>query len=261
MSFILAILMLNQDTDKKSAATPKTDPVSEWQFYVSGEVRSKFFLQSDEPDLILNNYTHYNNRPDEEIIFLGYFQFPKNLTVDTHPYFWYSHYKGISRIGLQLKSQYELFNDFRLGYGHHSWHNADVDGPSNGRQQDWALANYYFGQSKLGPVEIQFWGEIRGYFKNNYPAEIKDLYVGYDELTAQIEFVLPFRVKFYGFVIDLLPSQQFTSREFSDSRFELKAELSYPLSEVLIVFSNIWYYRIHGEDRLSVGIGLGIKFK
>lgn len=261
MPIAYAIFWLIQVPDEKPKTEQKPVQVSEWEFYVSGEVRSKFFLQSDEPDLILENYTSYDKRPDEEVMFLGHFQLPKKTTVDAHPYFWYSGYKGISRIGLQIKVQHELFKNFHLGYGHHSWHNTDVAGPSNGRQQDWALANYYFGQAKVGPVELEFQGEIRGYFKNNYPAEIKSFYGISDDLTARIELAAFVQAKFRGFILSVWPSQQFTSREFSDSRFELKAELAYQLSEVFVAFSDIWYYRIHGEDRLNIGIGLGIKFK
>lgn len=114
-------------------------------FEMGGDAYVKQFLINDEPDQIMLDYRDDHARADQEIGLRAHAIICKYLRIDANPYFWHSRENQISRVGLNAEAQVNAFflgdklNDrLAVGYGHHSWHNADAKYKGvGGKSQDW----------------------------------------------------------------------------------------------------------------------------
>ncbi|TSC82233.1 MAG: hypothetical protein G01um101419_651 [Parcubacteria group bacterium Gr01-1014_19] len=113
------------------------------EFQIWADARVKYFLISDEHDLMKKDYTNSHSRPHTEIGIDLHAVFFDRLKLDARPYFWVSKENKIAKIGLIGEIKWEIWEDhLELGYGHHSWHNADEEAPDGGRSQDWVMASF-----------------------------------------------------------------------------------------------------------------------
>ncbi len=121
-------------------------------FELSGEARVKQFLIDDEPDQIKLDYRGNNDHPDEETGLVANATICQYFHIKAYPYFWHSMENQISRIGLNAEARINPFflgdnlnERLAIGYGHHSWHNADAQFRGvGGKSQDWFFATIDF---------------------------------------------------------------------------------------------------------------------
>ncbi|MEK7654020.1 MAG: hypothetical protein AAB345_01925 [Patescibacteria group bacterium] len=121
-------------------------------FNLSGEARVKQFLINDEPDQIKLDYRGNNDHADEEIGLVAHATVCEYFHINAYPYFWASRENQISRVGLNAEAKVNAFflgddlnSRFAIGYGHHSWHNADAKFKGvGGRSRDWLFAEIDF---------------------------------------------------------------------------------------------------------------------
>lgn len=114
-------------------------------FEMSGEARIKQFLINQEPDQISLDYRDNKATADQEIGLKASAIVCEYFRIDAYPYFWHSRENQISRVGLNAEMQASPFflgdewnSRLALGYGHHSWHNADAKFKGvGGKSQDW----------------------------------------------------------------------------------------------------------------------------
>lgn len=219
-------------------------------FQISAEIKAKYFLLNNEPDLIRADYRGYEGTAGYEAGLLAHFDVFSKFSVDLYPYFWYSEENHLVRVGLKGEAKYEVLRDWlKVGYGHHSWHNADVDTPDNGgRTQDWLLA------------ELNFWGplflETKLFLGNSHPIEARDFYDG-SETEALYEVALAVRGQLWKFDYRLRPYFQASSKS---SCYGIDAEVIFPVLKQFSVFADCHYHRSE-EDRLMVGVGVIVKFR
>lgn len=233
---------------------------SEGDFELSGSVKIKQFLINDEPDLMKMDYTGYKATPDEEVGLSGHFHFWRNLHLDAYPYFLYSGENKIARVGLFGEFRYDLLGDWLdVGYGHHSWHNADELSPrESGRSQDWFFAELNFASINLNDQNrLELFLKPQYYVQNGEPIEIKTIYE-VDDPQAFAKISLGAKLNYGGLAVELWPYLQIAN---GPDRYGLKAEISYPLYKAFSAFGDLHYYAVDGEDRWIIGIGISIAFK
>lgn len=227
--------------------------------FLSGEVKIKWIPLTNEPDLIKKDYTDYEEVPWAEVGFKGRAKLFSEIDFNFYPYFRTSDENAICLIGLQAQAKYELFDNWLgIGYGHHSWHNADADTPNGrGRTQDWIFADFNFLDWEIGGLKTVFYLESRYLPHNTDPIEIKNVYHR-DDPTALAEAALPIYSQWGRFDAQLRPYVLF-SKEVN--RYGISGEASFELTSFLSVFTEANYYTALGEDRYLIAVGISIKFK
>lgn len=121
-------------------------------FEMGGDAYVKQFLINDEPDQIMLDYRDDNAHADQEIGLRAHAVICKYFRIDANPYFWHSKENQISRVGLNAEAQMNTFflgdewnERLAVGYGHHSWHNADAKYKGvGGKSQDWLFMEIDF---------------------------------------------------------------------------------------------------------------------
>ncbi|TSC89744.1 MAG: hypothetical protein G01um10143_234 [Parcubacteria group bacterium Gr01-1014_3] len=240
-------------------AIPKIAYAQE-DFSMSGEARVKQFVVMDEPDLMKMDYSSYDSTPDQEVGLSGHFHFWRKLHLDAYPYFWYSQENKIARVGLFGEFHYDLWGDWLdVGFGHHSWHNADEHSPSeSGRSQNWFSMELNFWNISLGGENhLDLFLKPLYYVQNAEPAELKTIYDG-DESAAYAKISLGAKLNYGSLDLQLWPYAEFSD---GPDRYGLKAEISYPLYRGFSAFGDLHYFTIDNEDRWMIGIGIIIRFK
>lgn len=241
-------------------------PLTAWaqedggDFQLSGSVKVKQFLINDEPDLMKTDYTGYTADPDEEVGLAGHFQLWRRCHLDAYPYFWYSNENKIARVGLFAEIRYDLFDDWlNVGYGHHSWHNADELSPNSaGRSQDWLFTELNFWSIDLGDQNrLALFLKPQYYIGNGEPVEIKTIYEN-DDPEAFAKISLGAKLNYGSLAVELWPYLQISN---GPDRYGVKAEISYPLYKAFSAFGDLHYYAVNSEDRWVIGIGISIAFK
>lgn len=227
--------------------------------FLDGEIKIKWISLTNEPDIISNDYTDYEETPRTEVGFRGHVRLFSEIDIDFYPYFRASGENAICWIGLNAQVKYELVSDWlKVGYGHHSWHNADIDTPNGrGRSQDWLFADFNFLNWNIGDLKTDFHLKPRYFLNNSAPIEIKDVY-HHDEPTAIAEIALPIYGEWERFDGCLNPYAQF-SKEVN--RYGVSGELSFELTSFLSVFAEADYYTVTGESRYLIAVGISIMFK
>lgn len=229
-------------------------------FSMGGEVRVKQFVVNDEHDLMKKDYADYDDFPDEEVGVSCHFELWDKLSLDAYPYFWYSTENKIARVGLFGEFRYDLWGDWlNVGYGHHSWHNADDLSPkSSGRSQDWFFLEMNFWNIHFDDENrLELYLKPQYYVGNDEPAELKIIYDG-DESAAYAKISLGAKLNYGKLMLELWPYAEFAD---GPDRYGLKAEISYPLYKAFSAFGDLHCFYIDGEDRWMIGIGISIKFK
>ena len=233
-------------------------------FSITGDARVKQFLINNEPDQILLDYRHNDATADQELGLAVSAKLLKRLQLDLYPYFWHSRENKISRIGLIGETDLDLWDDrFRIGYGHHSWHNVDQDAPDvGGRAQDWFFAEWDFfhdeyiedGKTVLS-VNLQI--KPKFFWNNKEPTAIKELYEK-DYHRAFAELDLPMDLKLDCLEVHLTPYWQFAG---GLDRYGVRSELDVKVWKGVWLFADGHYYRSGSQDRWIVGLGLMLRFK
>lgn len=247
--------------------SPNQDPASRGGPYdLTGDIRIKSFLINDEPDLMRNDYANYDGKANYELRLRNYASFSDTLKLNAEPYLWSSEKNQISRLGLIGELKHLVAGPFNpdvyescIGYGHHSWHNADVDSPNNeGRQQDWLFAQFHhFRFWSCSESRLDIYSEIRFYLNNKQPIEIKDRY-GNDEEAAHTQIGFRVRLQWHEWLTDFRPYWQIS---YNHSLFGFRNEFAYSINNKFSLFLETDYYRIHNEDRSQIAIGTMAKFK
>lgn len=112
------------------------------EFQIWADLRVKYFITSDEPDLMQRDYSDSISHPNFEVGIDLHAVFFERVKLDARPYFWTSEENQIAKIGLIGEIKWEFWKDhWEIGYGHHSWHNADKESPDGGRSQDWLMTS------------------------------------------------------------------------------------------------------------------------
>ncbi len=226
------------------------------EFDLSGELRLKYFALSDEPDIFRNDYTeHQGENPDVEFGLLADVKLPYKLDVDLYPYAQYSQENKIARLGLKTNLRYDMWEDIlKVGFTHHSWHNADVESPhSGGRSQDSVFADIYF--AKLDRIELHL--KPRFYFHGGEPLEIKTVYAG-NEPGVSGELALCVSGDYGRFSGILEP---YIQTSWGVNRYGVLGEVDYALNRNLSLFVESQYYTDGEENRKVVAVGMNVKFK
>ena len=240
--------------------TPLPIQAQNEDFEISGGIKIKYFLLNEEPDLIKNDYRGYDGAANFEAGLAANLNFFSKISLDVYPYLWYSQENRIARVGLVGEVKYEVWEDWlKIGYGHHSWHNADVDSPHNsGRAQDWLFADFYFWELSDERWRINFALAPRIFLGNDEPINRKLAYES-DEPTAWGELAVRVTGAFYEKIaFNLKPYIQLSS---DGGRYGILAELHYNVTNNFSFFVDAHYFTTDFDDDLKVGIGTIIKFK
>ncbi len=229
-------------------------------FEISGELKLKFFAVNDVPDIVLMDYNNYTGSADGEINFAAHLKILEKLEMDATPYLWFSSENSISRLGIFGNVKYEVVEDLKVGYGHHSWHNVDLDSAGWKQAQDWLFLEWNFLDIELNKdkeYEINLYLEPRWYFNNGEFIQAKNFYER-DDPTAFAELAVHVVGNYRRFSWDLRPYIQTASDAY---RYGIKSEVCYSIKEYLGIFISADYYATDEDDRTMIGIGLMIKFK
>lgn len=240
-------------------AFPSLAIAQEDDFQISAEVRAKQFLFNNVPDIIKNDYRDYDGNAGEELGIAINFHLFSRLNIKAYPYFWFSAENHIARIGLWGELNYGIWEDrLKIGYGHHSWHNADIDSPDNdGRAQDWIFADFLFWQPEISEsFSLEFHLKPRLFVNNKEPIALKELYSDGEE-TAFAETMLRISGEWRRLNFDIDPYVQFASGIY---RYGIHCETSFKITEIFSIFSDFEYYNCE-DYRLMVSFGILLKFK
>ena len=146
----------------------------------------------------------------------------------------------------------------KIGYGHHSWHNADIDSTGRKQAQDWFFAEWNFWKIDINKEsEVNFYLEPRWYVNNGEFIQAKDIYNS-DDPVAFGELSLHVIGNYNKISWDLRPYIQTASDAY---RYGIKSEICYSIKEWVGVFLSVDYYTTDEDDRTMIGIGLMFKFK
>lgn len=229
-------------------------------FQISGELKLKYFVVNDVPDIVMSDYSGYSGAADAEISFSAHLKILEKLEVDGAPYMWLSVENNISRLGFLGTTRYEILEDFKVGYGHHSWHNVDMDSAGWKQAQDWLFLEWNFWDIEIDKdkkYEANFYLEPRWYFNNGEFIQAKDFY-DRDDPTAFAEISLHAIGNYKKLSWDIRPYFQLATDAY---RFGVESEISYSIKKYLAAFISVDYYATDEDDRTMIGIDLMIKFK
>ncbi|KKU85003.1 MAG: hypothetical protein UY12_C0014G0013 [Parcubacteria group bacterium GW2011_GWA2_47_8b] len=236
---VLAILTI--------AASPLSAQ-DEWA--MSGEIRVKSFLVNDEPDLIKRDYSDYDISAFVESGLLARFHFNDSLNLNAYPYFWYSDQNNIARVGMTAELRYGLLEDLEVGFGHHSWHNADKDSPQfGGNQQNWLVTDYNFSDGLHLLPKV--------FLANTHPIEFKTVYSD-NEPSARFELAVKGVFDWQKTHWEISPYAQTGGNKYL---YGAKCEISYPLCKNVSLFGDVDYRLIENDGRLMASIGIALKFE
>ncbi len=236
---VLAILL--------AAASPLSAQENDWA--MSGEIRIKSFLVNDEPDLIKQDYTNYDVSALAEAGLLAHFRLNNSLNLDAYPYFWYSDQNHIARVGMIAELHYNLLKDVEVGYGHHSWHNADQNSPFGGERQDWLMADWNFYDNFHLLPKI--------FLANTHPMEFKTIYSN-NEPSARFELAIKGIFNWQKTRLEISPYAQTDNNKFL---YGARAEISYSIYKNVSLFSDAHYRLTENDDRIMASVGVALKFK
>ncbi len=228
-------------------------------FQISGELKVKYFAVNDEPDILKLDYSDYNDSAEGGISFSAHLKIVNRLEIDGTPYLWYSRENSIARLGFFGTVKYEIWEDhLKIGYGHHSWHNADIDSTGRKQAQDWFFAEWNFWEVNIDESsKVNFYLEPRWYFNNGEFIQAKTIYDS-DDPTAFAEASLRVAGNYHKLSWNLRPYAQFASDAY---RYGVQGEISYSITNYLAFFIDANYYSTDVEDRMMIGIGIMFKFK
>lgn len=240
-------------------------------FQITGDAKIKQFLINKEPDQIKLDYRGNNDNADQELGLSVRARICNHFYIDAYPYFWHSMENQISRIGLkgEVKASPwflgQLDDRLRIGYGHHSWHNADAKFRGvGGKSQDWlffeldVLKHKYTYDGKTD-FEINFQVKPKLFLNNRDPSAIKKLY-NRNEYHAIAALEIPIDMAFCDDWAELHLKPYWMLSRGSD-RYGIWGEFDFKIYKGIWVYADGQYYRAGSSSREQLGIGVMLRFK
>ncbi len=227
----------------------------------SVDLSGKYYFHSTVPNRLLDDYHGYDHVPGEQMDVLVRSNLIWGVTLDVDVYAWIGENQWISRIGLMGELRYQTPLEWiNIGWGHHSWHNIDVDVARYvGHQQDWALVRIDAPTFTLGEhAWIRASIEPHYFMGNKEPLLIKDMY-GPVEDHARTMLALPLVGVIDSFAFEVKPYVQFGKH---DRRYGVAAEFIYNFTSYFAVsLSGEYFESTNGryQDMEAVGIKLRLK--
>ncbi len=229
-------------------------------FTASVDVRGEYFVQSTIPNRMLDDYSGYSHVAGEQMDLIVRSNLFWGITLDVEPYAWIGENQWISRIGLMGEARYETPVEWiSVGYGHHSWHNIDVNAAKYyGHDQNWLLARF-----DLPKIDFDQRCWIRASFEpcwfssNRAPILEKSTY-GPGEENAFAMTAFPIVGGIYDFGFELKPYIQYGHIHH---RCGVSGEFIYNFTDFVAGFISVDYYEVAGVNRDAIGIGMMLRLK
>lgn len=230
-------------------------------FTASVDLRGQAFVRSTIPNRMLDDYTNYDHVPGQQMDVLVRSNLVWNFTLDTEVYAWIGENQWISRIGLMGELKYQTPLEWiSVGYGHHSWHNIDVDiAKYVGHQQDWALLRIDAPKLNLGESSwIRASVEPYYFMGNKEPILIKDMY-GPSEEHARYMLALPLIGAVGDFDFEIKSYVQFGKQ---NRRYGMSAEFVYNFTPFFAAFASVeYFFNPNGKAQDQEGVGIMLRLK
>jgi len=230
-------------------------------FSASVDLRGQYFVYSSIPNRMLNDYTGYRHSANEQMDITAHAYLMYNIRLDVQAYAWIGDNQWISRIGLIGELTYETPIDWiSVGYGHHSWHNIDVDSATLiGHQQDMLFARFDLPMIEFDDADyLRFSLKTTYFISNGSPIFLKDIYIP-NEVKAWSMIGAPIIGRFHEFYFEILPYVQFAD---GAQRVGISADFEYEVTPFLAPFISIEFLESsNGRSQSAIGIGLKVKLK